>query len=170
MACSMMRDGDIASAQSVVDAAGITVPTGDVCDGCYDEGGALYKLPEYVVADPSNMAPDKKSDEAFFDGETVRSGTATSACAGDSRSAADEGFRHLSKHDTVDPSSDFAADGQGSSTQEQLAKGKIDERDLIQVKARLSPVDRDVVVTVGKDQSIRFLEKRIHEEAKVGGN
>lgn len=165
-----MRSGDCASAQSVIDAAGITVPTGDLCDGCYDEGGALYKLPEHIVADPTDLAPDKTADEVFYDGETVRSGTAASASAGDSRSAADEGFRKLSKHDTLESTGDVAVDGQGPSHHEKLEKGMVNERDLIQVKARLSFNGQDIILNIGKDQPVQVLERRIRDEVQVGGN
>ena len=52
---SLLRTGDIATAQSIIDAAGITVPTGDLCEGCYDEQGGLYRLPQCIVSDPENL-------------------------------------------------------------------------------------------------------------------
>jgi hypothetical protein len=54
---SLIRSGDLVTAQSIIDAAGITVPTGDLCEGCYDEQGVLYRIPQCVASDPENMVP-----------------------------------------------------------------------------------------------------------------
>ncbi|KAL2043397.1 hypothetical protein N7G274_003703 [Stereocaulon virgatum] len=51
----LLRDGDVSTAQTIVDAAGITVPTGDLKNGVYDEAGNLYQLPEHVISDPENI-------------------------------------------------------------------------------------------------------------------
>ncbi|KAJ5902161.1 ubiquitin domain protein [Penicillium taxi] len=61
-ALTLMRAGDIATAQSIIDAAGITVPTGDFSAGCYDEQGVLYRLPRCIVSDPKNLAEDAPED------------------------------------------------------------------------------------------------------------
>lgn len=55
----LLADGDITTAQSIVDAAAITVPTGDLKNGAYDEAGNLYQIPEHVISDPQNLAPDE---------------------------------------------------------------------------------------------------------------
>ena len=54
----LLADGDIATAQSIIDAAAITVPTGDLKNGAYDENGNLYHLPEHIVSDPQNIVLD----------------------------------------------------------------------------------------------------------------
>ena len=54
----LLADGDITTAQSIVDAAAITVPTGDLKNGAYDRAGNLYQIPEHVISDPQNLAPD----------------------------------------------------------------------------------------------------------------
>lgn len=51
----LLADGDITTAQSILDAAAITVPTGDLKNGAYDEAGNLYQMPEYVISDPQNV-------------------------------------------------------------------------------------------------------------------
>ena len=56
----MLGDGDIASAQSILDAAAITVPTGDLKNGAYDEAGNLYQMPEHVISDPTNIVLDQE--------------------------------------------------------------------------------------------------------------
>jgi len=56
----LLADGDIATAQSILDAAAITVPTGDLKNGAYDEAGNLYQLPEHVISDPDNLVLDQE--------------------------------------------------------------------------------------------------------------
>jgi Ubiquitin-binding domain len=66
-------DGGLGTAQQILDAADITIPTGDLATGgVYDSLGAHYSLPEYVVSDPENIAElsarnsneDKSGEEA----------------------------------------------------------------------------------------------------------
>lgn len=58
-------DGGLGTAQQILDAAGITIPTGDLAGGAYDSLGAHYSLPEQIVSDPQNMAelPARTSNE-----------------------------------------------------------------------------------------------------------
>lgn len=58
LAIELLREGDVGDAQGVLDASGVTVPTGDLVDGCYDEQGALYQLPAWVVAEPLRIVED----------------------------------------------------------------------------------------------------------------
>ena len=57
-----MADGDITTAQSILDAAAITVPTGDLKNGAYDEAGNLYQMPEHVISDPQNVISDHQEE------------------------------------------------------------------------------------------------------------
>lgn len=144
-AITLMRECDLATAQSIVDAAGITVPTGDLCQGCYDEQGALYRLPQCIVNDPENMIrTDATGDYSGEDDDDDLS--------------------------VVDDDDDASGDELISNDLEQRRdeKGKTSERDLISVKARLS--DRgglDLVVSVGKNRSVGFIARKIQEEAEV---
>ncbi|KFY42377.1 hypothetical protein V494_02428 [Pseudogymnoascus sp. VKM F-4513 (FW-928)] len=47
-----------ATAQTIIDAVGATLPTGDLADGVYDSLGAYYGIPEWVVCDPVNVAEE----------------------------------------------------------------------------------------------------------------
>lgn len=49
------RKEALATAQGILVASEITLPTGDLSDGAYDRFGNLYKLPEHVIADPTNL-------------------------------------------------------------------------------------------------------------------
>jgi hypothetical protein len=117
----------------------VTLPTGDLANGAYDVFGAHYSLPVWVVADPTNLVGEDDHDEVVMD-------------------KGGEG------EDTED------GDGEEEAARRREEKGKavLAEGDLIAVKARLS--DRggpDVVVHVGKGDSIRLLAKRVLEESGV---
>lgn len=56
----LMANDDFPTAQSIINAAAITVPTGDLKNGVYDEAGNLYQLPEHVISDPQNLLPDQQ--------------------------------------------------------------------------------------------------------------
>ncbi|CAL4947593.1 unnamed protein product [Urochloa decumbens] len=50
-------DSDLALAQTIVDSAGIIVSNSDMTL-CYDERGAKYELPKYVLSEPTNLIRD----------------------------------------------------------------------------------------------------------------
>lgn len=151
-AITLMRAGDLSTAQSIVDAAGVTVPTGDFCEGCYDEQGALYRLPQCIVSDPENMVQSPSS-------------------------TADRSRDDIGQDDDTEALSDGKLATDDASGDELIAedlerrrdeKGKTSERDLISVQVRLS--DRggpDLVLLIGKSQSVGFLARKIHQEGEV---
>jgi hypothetical protein len=49
-------DRGFGTAQTILTAADITIPTGDMAGGVYDSFGAFYPLPEHIVSDPINLA------------------------------------------------------------------------------------------------------------------
>jgi hypothetical protein len=63
----MDNDGGLATAQQILTAAEITVPSGDLADGAYDSFGAFYPLPEHIVSDPSNIVEDEPLKSAGKD-------------------------------------------------------------------------------------------------------
>lgn len=140
-----MHVNDLATAQSIIDAAGVTVPTGDLCQGCYDEQGALYRLPRCIVSDPENMVQEEEAsrrDDGYDDFDTDDSKLSLDEASGD----------ELIGGDSEDRSDE---------------KGKISERDLIRVTARLSDSGSDVVVSVGKNQTVALIARRVQQEAGV---
>ncbi|ORX88316.1 hypothetical protein K493DRAFT_341370 [Basidiobolus meristosporus CBS 931.73] len=46
---------DLSQAQSIVDSLRLSVPTGHLSDGCYDELGNRYIIPIYCFAEPANL-------------------------------------------------------------------------------------------------------------------
>ncbi|KAJ5561454.1 hypothetical protein N7461_000215 [Penicillium sp. DV-2018c] len=146
---TLVRSGDLVLAQSIIDAAGITLPTGDLCQGCYDEHGVLYRLPQCVVSDPENMVTssgDERSGVSDEDG--------------------DDGALEDGKLATDDASGDELLSQDIERCREE--KGKTSERDLIRVLARLSDRGgRDILISTGKSQSVGFLARKVHQQAKV---
>lgn len=69
LAVELLREGDVEDAQGVLDASGVTVPTGDLVDGCYDEQGALYQLPAWVAAEPEKVLEDDRKEEMLGEEE-----------------------------------------------------------------------------------------------------
>jgi hypothetical protein len=59
----------MATAQSILDAADITLPTGDLYNGAYDAFGNYYQMFHHIVADPQNLlwAPGSPEDEGLND-------------------------------------------------------------------------------------------------------
>lgn len=51
----LLGEGEVQTAQGILDAAAMTVPTGDLTTGAYDETGNFYHMPEHVIADPDNV-------------------------------------------------------------------------------------------------------------------
>ncbi|KAJ5816013.1 hypothetical protein N7447_008246 [Penicillium robsamsonii] len=151
---SLIRSGDLVTAQSIIDAAGITIPTGDLCEGCYDEQGVLYRVPQCVVSDPENMVPS--------------SSRTASEAGGPARyeEEPDTGTLSDDKLDADDASADELISQDVERRRDE--KGKTSERDLIRVLARLS--DRggpDIVISIGKGQTVGLLARKVHQEAKL---
>lgn len=149
-AIALMWTGDFPTAQSIIDAAGVTVPTGDLCQGCYDEQGVLYRLPQCIVSDPQNLVrepfPRRDDDDDDDDDDDIDTdpGKLSLDEASDDELISDELERRRDE------------------------KGKTSERDLIHVKARLS--DRggpDIVVVVNKAQNVAFIARKVQQEARV---
>jgi hypothetical protein len=132
----MIAESDIQTAQGILDAAAITVPTGDLINGAYDEVGNFYQMPEHIISDPVNLV----QEESFPD--------------------------HTKGESSVDDETD--EDETMAIRREDKGKGVLKSGDIIRVKARLS--DRggpDIIVTMGKQQNLRTLVRRIQEETDV---
>ena len=137
---------DISTAQGILDASGVTVPTGDLADGVYDEQGNFYQMPEFVVANPPKLVEEQQQEE--------KAGIA-------GRDTAEGGDGEVSEV--------VESEGEAERRREEKGKGVIKSGDVIKVRARLS--DRggaDVMIEMGKSQSVRVLTRRIVSEAGVG--
>ena len=58
VAVELSHQNDLPTAQAVLDSAGITIPTGDLGLGCYDERGHRFVIPEFILSEPSNILDD----------------------------------------------------------------------------------------------------------------
>lgn len=147
-----LREGDLADAQGILDALAVTLPTGRLEEGAYDEHGNLYKMPEVVISDPTDVV----EDIADMDSQTV-TGTGDIDVLAAKLEAAEGSNSDLSK----DPSN-------AEKTKEAKGKAAVD-KDAVKVRCRLS--DRggpDVVVLLGKSERVGTLAWRIRDEAEVG--
>ena len=133
----LLRDGDVDTAQSIIDAAGITVPTGDLKNGAYDEAGNLYQLPEHVVSDPENIVVGQEEILKGEEGEESKDVTDDDEEEIERRRE-DKGKAVLKSGDVV------------------KVKCRLSDRG-----------GPDVVVCVGKHQPVRVLIRRVVEEANV---
>lgn len=50
-------EADVSLAQAIVESAGVIVSNADLTL-CYDERGAKYELPKYVLSEPTNLVQD----------------------------------------------------------------------------------------------------------------
>jgi len=55
---SICENDDRSLAQAIFESANIYCPTGNLTEGCYDELGNFYVIPNYCLADPSNLIQD----------------------------------------------------------------------------------------------------------------
>jgi hypothetical protein len=139
MAVDTMAD-DLDTAQTILDAAGITIPTGDLAEGAYDEFGNYYTVPEQCLSDPLNIVttPDN-----------------TMSCLKITDDEDDE--------ENLDTDEDEI-----ERRREEKGKKVVHAAETYTVKARLS--DRggpDVQIGLGKDQTVRVLARKVQEEAGV---
>ncbi|KAI1334881.1 ubiquitin domain-containing protein [Xylariaceae sp. FL0016] len=137
--------GGLATAQSILKAAEVTLPTGDLANGVYDSLGNYYAIPEYIVCDPTNVAESSATHSA-------------STALG--RRSEEEG--------TADKDGDTPKEGEPNNTQrrrEEKGKAVVDVRKMVKVRARLSENSPDVVVSISPDESVRSLARAISKES-----
>ncbi|KAK1246064.1 hypothetical protein MKX07_005133 [Trichoderma sp. CBMAI-0711] len=132
------HDDALATAQSILTAAEISLPTGDLAQGAYDALGNLYALPEWVVSDPENLVdgdidPDAKGDT-----------TAGEETAGEDDDDEDSERRR-----------------------EEKGKGVLGEVEMVPLCARLSETGVDVKVSVAKKDNVRSVIRKITESSSL---
>lgn len=59
-ATAAMQEGDLATAQILLDAQGCTCPTGQLWNRVYDDRGAEYKVPEWLVIEPAGIVQEEE--------------------------------------------------------------------------------------------------------------
>ena len=74
-ATEALQEGDLATAQTLLDVQGCTCPSGQLWSRVYDDRGAEYKVPEWLVIEPAGIVEgdevlvieDKTTDATTFD-------------------------------------------------------------------------------------------------------
>ncbi|PHH92066.1 hypothetical protein CDD83_9092 [Cordyceps sp. RAO-2017] len=137
----------LATAQSILSAAEISLPTGDLANGAYDSLGNYYQLPPWVVADPTNLAQDAPLRHAR-----------THSAAADA-SADDD--------DDEDDDDDDLARRSSQRRREEKGKAVLDLRDQVVLRARLSETGRDIELAVAKSDTVRSVARHIALESSL---
>jgi Ubiquitin-binding domain len=153
----LLREGELATARGILEAAGVTTPTGNLMEGCYDEAGNLYRLPETIILDPTNVISDETTRQhnrnSNMDGETMVGLSEAKSVALDSGQTENIG-KEEEDSEAIE--------------RRREEKGKASERDAVKVKCRLS--DRggpDVVIVLGRSQTVGALARRVQSETDV---
>ncbi|KAF2094620.1 hypothetical protein NA57DRAFT_46191, partial [Rhizodiscina lignyota] len=150
--CESLRQQDLEAAQAVLDAAGLTCPTGEVRragdkqkdGGVYDELGERYQVPLWVMADPEGVVEDGHNA-----GETPREGG-----AGGQEAEREEGYSDEDDDDIM--------------LSKEKGKGReVDVGRIVKVRARLSDRGTDVVVRMGLEENVVMLRRRVKESAEL---
>jgi hypothetical protein len=146
--------GGLATAQSMLDAAEITLPTGNLAHGAYDNFGNYYAFHEWIISDPVNIVTGdgdggSAAGEGDEDNEAGLEGAADSKVVG------------------VEEMEEILDDEEAVRRREEKGKAVVDVRDLVTVCARLSENSRDIRVSVGKGDAVRLVARKILEESGV---
>ncbi|KAI1260558.1 ubiquitin domain-containing protein [Xylariaceae sp. FL1019] len=132
----------LATAQSILTAAEVTLPTGDLANGVYDSLGNYYSLPEWIVSDPTNIAEDSRAQSK-------------------STKKNDKAEDDLTGEDTAEePDQDEARQ-----RREEKGKEVVNVKNLVKVRARLSENYPDVTIRIDADATVRSLAKKIADES-----
>lgn len=133
----LMDQGDIGTAQGILDASEITLPTGDLVDGAYDKFGNLYQLPHSVVSAPSNVVEDGEG------------------------TGPEVGATKTSTYRTLDPGTSIQPDKgkEATPSDERITvKARLSDR---------GGAAQDVVVTIGRNESVQILMNAVAAQAEL---
>jgi hypothetical protein len=148
-------DQGLATAQTIISAAEISLPTGDLANGAYDALGSYYPLPEWIVSDPTNVVEGSDDNTADNDDDGDDDD-------GDAKGRVSED----TAGDVVD-GRDARLDDGDSERRREKGKAILDVREQIAVRARLSENGRDYQVLVYKTDTVRTVAKKIAEQCSV---
>lgn len=150
----------LATAQSILTAADITLPTGDLAQGAYDSLGNYYSLPEHIVSDPQNIARGRRRRTGSREDDI---GDAKAGLSGEDEDEEDETAEERENATDND-------DDETERRKEEKGKAVVDVRDLLSVRARLSDGSKDVTLSVAKGDSVRTVARQIAAEAHLPSN
>ncbi|TPX34161.1 hypothetical protein SmJEL517_g03090 [Synchytrium microbalum] len=132
-------------AQAIVDSASISVPSGSLEDGAYDELGNLYVIPNYCITDPTNLLrednnPSSQTKLRFSKSQRVGEDTFIDG-----------------SNDTVTPDP-----SKGSPSRETSSPTKM------KVIARLS-TNQDVTLNLSPEDTFETIEQGVRSSPQVNG-
>ncbi|KAJ4403863.1 hypothetical protein N0V85_004999 [Neurospora sp. IMI 360204] len=158
------------TAQTILSAAEITLPTGDLAQGgAYDSLGNYYSLPEHIVSDPTNLSTSRPASEAAseYGDEDEENGYADTK---GTMSVTDGEI--MTEGDGQDGALESGDEVYSSERHRREEKGKavVNVKDLITVRARLSDGSKDVIVQVDKGDLVRVLGRKVAEKAKLSSD
>lgn len=128
----------LSMAQTILSAAEISLPTGNLSNGVYDSLGNYYALPEWIVCDPTNVIDDDDSKSDLSTGADDTAGE-----------------------------DDYLDDPESGSRREEKGKGVVDVREQVVLCARLSENGRDYHISITKSETVRSVARKVAEEASV---
>ncbi|KAI0869482.1 hypothetical protein GGS24DRAFT_512048 [Hypoxylon argillaceum] len=134
--------GGLATAQGLLKAAEVTLPTGNLSNGVYDALGNYYALPEWIVCDPTNLIEDSGARRESVDKDG-------------------KGDDDLTGDDTAEE----VDEDEALRRREEKGKAVVDIKKLVKVRARLSDNYPDVIIGIDADESVRSLSRKIAEES-----
>jgi len=73
-ATEALQEGDLATAQTLLDVQGCTCPSGQLWSRVYDDRGAEYKVPDWLVIEPAGIV---EGDEALVTEDKTKDATAS---------------------------------------------------------------------------------------------
>lgn len=141
------NDVGLATAQGLLRAAEVTLPTGNMSNGVYDPLGNYYALPEWIVSDPTNLAEDDKAQRKSVDKD-------------DKDGKEDDDL-------TGDDTTEEVDEDEALRRREEKGKAVVDVKNLIKVRARLSDNYPDVIIAINAEETVRSLARRIAEDSGV---
>ncbi|CAK7262936.1 hypothetical protein SEPCBS57363_000311 [Sporothrix epigloea] len=154
-----------ATAQTILDAADITLPTGDMAQGAYDAFGNYYALPAYIVSDPSNLDNDPEHNQ--FDLDETKGTLDDMDGDGNLSEDSEDHFSSDDAGEEQDRDHHRRREEKGKAIAAVTSTTSSPAANLLTVRARLSATSRDVLILLGREDTVRSLERRIVDEAQL---
>ncbi|KAJ2712078.1 hypothetical protein H4R19_002941 [Coemansia spiralis] len=183
-------------AQTVVDSVGVTVPTGRLTDGAFDERGASYMVPQYCLSAPINLVAAADECESTHSSDRLSARVSNKASGGqgiearaslDSTQsvglhtavlhsptrqglAASSASRAATSVPLYSPASVGSSDGAGSLVSLYNGSGSSskDRTDVRTVRVRLSS-GADAQVRLAPDTSVAQVEAQLRAGGYIAG-
>ncbi|KAI5862640.1 hypothetical protein GGS23DRAFT_597433 [Durotheca rogersii] len=152
--------GGLATAQSILKAAEVTLPTGDLSNGVYDSLGNYYALPEWIVSDPVNVPEERVGVQEHQ--EPKRKPKERHSHGDDDGTAGKDDEDMTDEEDTAGEELD---EDEAIRRREEKGKAVADVRDMVKVRARLSDNLPDVIISVTPEESVRSVARKVIEES-----